>query len=268
MKKVISIAAILLTMGLGSSNSARAVVILEEDFTGTEGDDITTLGWVNNNDKWPITISNAMIDEGQSAQLPETNVDGPVSYTYDFADVTVENPLPNQAFQLTAALRGNDGIASIYLNGKTRFGQNSSTSPGFEHYDVWHAPDNPGSEQLKFLQVYPYVLETEVLNTIDTTVWVRMHATIGVNGGPDFGTKTLFYSEVSDNGPWTEFATDPDGGLYEVQSITIGQGYGQNLPTWQQPMIDSIKLELVVPEPMTGILMGFGGLVAMLRRRR
>ena len=251
------------------AGSAGALVIFEEDFSGATGADITTKGWVNNNGTtWPILISATVIDVGQSGQTPEVNVNGPVSYTYDFGDVTLEVPLPGQYFQLTAALRGNDGIASLYLHGKTRAASNGNITARIEHQDIWHAPDTATSETLKLqLPGNPYFDSGPVsTGTVDETVYVRLTATPGVNAGPDFGSTTLEYSATSASGPWTTVASTTLGGFFEVQSIEIGQGYGQDGPTWQQPMLDSIKLELL-PEPATLVVLGIGSLAVLLKRR-
>ena len=260
---------IMLTAVMLLAGAAGAVIVFEEDFTGAVGADITTLGWVNmNGTSWPITISDTVIDVGQSAQTPETGNNGPVSYIYDFADVTLETPLPGQYFQLTAAMRGMDGIASVYLHGKTRAASNGNMTARIEHQDIWHDPDQPGSETLKLqLPGNPYFDSGPVsTGTVDETVYVRLTATPGVNAGPDFGSTTLEYSATSASGPWTTVASTTLGGFFEVQSIEIGQGYGQDGPTWQQPMLDSIKLELL-PEPATLVVLGIGSLAVLLKRR-
>ena len=260
---------IMLTAVMLLAGAAGAVIVFEEDFTGAVGADITTLGWVNmNGTSWPITISDTVIDVGQSAQTPETGNNGPVSYIYDFADVTLETPLPGQYFQLTAAMRGMDGIASVYLHGKTRAASNGNMTARIEHQDIWHAPDTATSETLKLqLPGNPYFDSGPVsTGTVDETVYVRLTATPGVNAGPDFGSTTLEYSATSASGPWTTVASTTLGGFFEVQSIEIGQGYGQDGPTWQQPMLDSIKLELL-PEPATLVVLGIGSLAVLLKRR-
>ena len=66
-KQVITLLVVMLM-----ATSASAVIIYEEDFTGTAGADITTLGWVKDG-SGSITISDTTIDSGQSAQYENTD---------------------------------------------------------------------------------------------------------------------------------------------------------------------------------------------------
>lgn len=271
MKNLVRI--VIAVMLVASPAFAALGVIYEEDFTGTAGANITTLGWTQDS-TGTIDISDTVIDVTQSAKLGDRDAVGDIFYTYDFPDVTIPDAptaTPDEYFQLTLATRAMQDIVYVRLNGRTHHASNAPLAINIGHEDnVWAPFGNP--EKITMSQANPYVSASSTLAGEDGTVWLRLIAHPGVNG-PTFpnpadpGWSTLSYSETSASGPWTDVHTDPLGGLWRVDSLQIIGGYG--VTGWvghNAGFLDSIKLE-VLPEPATLVMLALGGL-AMLKRRR
>jgi hypothetical protein len=259
------------------AGSAGATVIMEEDFTGTAGADLDTKpGW-SKDGAGAIFISDTTIDASQSGHFERRDAAGGILYTYDFPDV--ENHDSAKYFQLTLASRAMDDLIYVKLSGRTRMGSNGFTYSRIAHTEnVWDPDSSP--EKVQLYSTYPNVDQDADLAGEDGTVYIKLVCTPGAWSSPPManpGSRILYYSEVSDSGPWTEVWTDTSSngsGMWRVDSIEINGGYtptgggpGGIFGTHETAFLDSIKLELI-PEPVTLVLLGIGGLAALLKRRR
>ena len=261
---------VIAVMLVASPVFAALGVIYEEDFTGTDGANITTLGW-SQDSTGDITISPTVIQSGQSAHFGRRDAAGDILYSYDFPDVVIpDSAVVDEYFQLTVATRCMDDLFYLRLNGKTHFGSNATVFKQVAlSENVWNPDSSP--ETAEYYQVYPFVSVGQAIATEDATVLLRLVATPGVNGSL-MGTSTASYS-LDDGANWTVYATDPASGLWQVNSIEIIGGYtptsggtGGIFDTHETAFFDSIKLE-VLPEPATLVMLGLGGLAALLKRR-
>lgn len=236
------------------AGSAGAVVVFEEDFTGTGGADLTTKGW-SKLGTGEILISDTEIDDGQSGHYGRRDAAGDILYMYDFPDVEADH-YANEYFQLTMSSRAMDDLIYVRLFGKTRWGSNSVTYTQISHgeTDVWGAP---GTEEVGMYYTQPYINEYVDIAGNDNTVQLRLRCTPGLWQPPPMpvsGSRVLNYSETSDSGPWDyAYRAGPSTngeGMHRVDFIQIIGGYaptsggaGGIYDSRETGFLDSIKLE-------------------------
>ncbi len=249
---------IVLTLLAGPASGVVVQTILDEDFTGTAGADLETLpGWTKTS-TGEILISDEVIDDGQSAQYGRRDAVGDIRYEYEFPNV--ENHDPDKYFELTLTTRCLDDLVYVSLHGRTRMGSNGFTYSRVAHTEnVWDPDSSP--EKIQLYSTYPNVdQEAELAGGAlvgDTTAYIKLICTPGAWSSPPManpGSRVLYYSEVSDSGPWTEVYTDtsPNGsGMWRVDYLEINGGYaptsggtGGIYNGWETGFLDSIKLEL------------------------
>ncbi len=250
-----------LTLLAGPASGVVVQTILDEDFTGTAGADLETLpGWTKTS-TGEILISDEVIDDGQSAQYGRRDAVGDIRYEYEFPNV--ENHDPDKYFELTLTTRCLDDLVYVSLHGRTRMGSNGFTYSRVAHTEnVWDPDSSP--EKIQLYSTYPNVdQEAELAGGAlvgDTTAYIKLICTPGAWSSPPManpGSRTLYYSEVSDSGPWTEVYTDTSSngsGMWRVDYLELIGGYaptsggtGGIYNGWETGFLDSIKLELRGP---------------------
>ena len=255
-------AAMLLLVG-----SAQAQVVLSEDFTGTTGDNITTLGWTQTSDT-NILISDTLVDVGQSST--QETFGGGETWSHATKDLSAPVTLAGaQEIVLEYVLRSPDSINEENNTWLTlRTWQNSGDPNG--RFRVGNG--------LQFLEIGggDYIARSRVDHTYDdSSDWVTLPILLGdVVDMKVVGTATdvTGYWRQHGDATWIQYATAAVGsgsaGVladHPMEYLRLNCGNRGD-----QQWVDSINVTAVIPEPgsMAALAMGLSGLVGFAIRRR